>query len=199
MSINLSGADWLLLLSHFASLSLLAVGGAVTIAPEMHRYLVDRQQWLTQEQFSSSLALAQAAPGPNATYIALIGWNLGLNAGSHLGQGWPTLAMAALGMSVAMLGTLLPSCTLTYLVAQWGHRNRHLRAVRAFKAGVAPLVIALWIATAWLLISSHDQVDRDWPLWLLALVSTLIVWKTRVHILWLIGAGAALGAFGFLG
>ena len=37
-------ADWLLLLSHFISLSLLAIGGAITTAPEMHRFLVDDQQ-----------------------------------------------------------------------------------------------------------------------------------------------------------
>jgi chromate transporter len=31
-----------------------------------------------------------------------------------------------------------------------------------------------------------------------ALVSTLIVWRTRVHLLWLLGAGALLGALGLV-
>ena len=81
---------------------------------------------------------------------------------------------------------------------RWAHRNRELRAVRAFKTGMAPLVIALMLATAWLLIAHHDQPRRDWPLWLLAIVTTLIVWRTRVHLLWLIGAGALLGALGWV-
>ncbi len=199
MNIVLSTADWLLLLTHFISLSLLAVGGALTTAPEMHRFLVDQQHWLSDGQFNSSIALAQAAPGPNAMYIALIGWNIGLNAGGGLGLGLPALATAFAGMLVAMLGTLVPSCTLTYLVAQWGHRNRELRVVRAFKAGMAPLVVALLVATSWLLTASHDQPARDWPLWLLTLVSAALVWRTKVHILWLIGAGALLGALGLLG
>ena len=38
---SLSPADWVALLTHFLSLSLLAVGGAITTAPDMHRYLVD--------------------------------------------------------------------------------------------------------------------------------------------------------------
>ncbi len=199
MNIVLSTADWLLLLTHFVSLSLLAVGGAITTAPEMHRFLVDQQHWLSDGQFNSSIALAQAAPGPNAMYIALIGWNIGLNAGGGLGLGLPALATAFAGMLVAMVGTLVPSCTLTYLVAQWGHRNRELRVVRAFKAGMAPLVVALLVATSWLLTASHDQPARDWPLWLLTLVSAALVWRTKVHILWLIGAGALLGALGLLG
>lgn len=64
MTIALTPADWLQLLLHFASLSLLAVGGAITVAPDMHRYLVDQQRWMTDPQFTASVAIAQAAPGP---------------------------------------------------------------------------------------------------------------------------------------
>jgi chromate transporter len=35
-------------------------------------------------------------------------------------------------------------------------------------------------------------------LWLLSAVAALIVWRTRVHLLWLLGAGALLGAVGFV-
>jgi chromate transporter len=64
------------------------VGGAITTAPDMHRYLVTDQRWLTDSQFTSSIALAQAAPGPNVLFVALMGWNVGLNAGGGLGAGW---------------------------------------------------------------------------------------------------------------
>ena len=39
MTMEPSLANWLDLFTHFASLSLLAVGGAITTAPDMHRYL----------------------------------------------------------------------------------------------------------------------------------------------------------------
>ena len=107
MILSLAAADWL---------SLLAVGGAITTAPDMHRYLVDQRTWLTEPQFASSIALAQAAPGPNVLFVALLGWNVGLNAG-----GYP---LALLGMTVTMVGVLLPSTTLTYLAGRWSHRNR---------------------------------------------------------------------------
>lgn len=198
MILNLSTADWLNLFTHFAALSLLAVGGAITTAPDMQRYLVTEQHWLTDAQFTSSVALAQAAPGPNVLFVALMGWNVGLNAGGGLSAGWMGLAYALLGVFVTMFGIMLPSTTLTFMAARWGHQNRELRIVRAFKQGMAPIVIALLVATGWLLIATHNQPAKDWPLWLLALVSMLLVWKTKIHLLWILGAGALLGALGWV-
>ena len=198
MSMAPTLANWTDLFTHFASLSLLAVGGAITTAPDMHRYLVGEQAWLSDAQFSSSIALSQAAPGPNVLFVALLGWNLGLNAGGGPSAGWMAWALALLGVLVALVAIMLPSSILTYLATQWGHRNRELRAVRAFKTGMAPIVIALLIATGWLLSAVHNDAARDWPLWLLTVCATLLVWRTRLHLLWMIGAGAILGAWGLV-
>lgn len=190
LQLSLGAADWLALFLQFCSLSLLAVGGAITTAPDMHRFLVDQQHWLTDTQFNASIAIAQAAPGPNVLFVALMGWNVGLNAGGY--------ATAPLGLCATMVGILLPSTTLTYFSAQWGHRNRHLRSVRAFKQGMAPIVVALLIATGWVLASTHNEPTRDWKLWLLTAIVAVVVWRTRLHLLWLLGAGALLGAFGWV-
>ena len=196
LSLALTGSDWLDLFTHFLSLSLLSVGGAITTAPDMHRYLVDQRQWLTEGQFTSSIALAQAAPGPNVLFVALMGWNIGLNAGG--GTGGMAWTYAALGMAIAMVGILLPSTTLTFMAARWGHKNRELRAVRAFKQGMAPLVIALLIATSWILAASHGSDLKNWPMWLLTGISAVLVWRTKLHLLWLLGTGALLGWLGWV-
>ncbi len=202
MTLALTTADWISLLLHFMSLSLLAVGGAITTAPDMHRTLVDERHWLLDAQFNSSIALAQAAPGPNILFVALIGWNVGLNAGGGLDGGWHAWSLGALGVLLSMLGIMLPSTTLTFLAARWGHQNRERLAVRAFKQGMAPIVIALLLATGWLLAGTqHGTPDgnlRQWPLWLLSAVATLVVWRTKIHLLWLLGAGALLGALGLV-
>ncbi len=182
--------DWLSLFLHFATLSLLSVGGAITTAPDMHRYLVDERQWLTDPQFSASIAIAQSAPGPNVLFVALMGWNVGLNAGG--------LPLAALGLVVSMTGVMLPSTTLTYFAARWSQANLHLRSVRAFRQGMAPIVVALLLATGWILATGRNYASHDWPLWLVTGVTGLIVWRTRLHLLWLLGAGALLGWFGLL-
>lgn len=196
--LHLTAEDWLTLFNHFASLSLLAVGGAITTAPDMHRFLVDETQWLSDTQFTSSIALAQAAPGPNILFVALMGWNVGMNAGASLGGGWASVWLASLGVAITLLGSILPSSLLTYLATRWAHRHREKIGIRAFKSGMAPIVIALLLATAWLLTVSHNQPGRDWPLYALTAFTTFVVWRTKVHMLWLIGLGAWLGAMGWV-
>lgn len=190
--------DWFSLFFHYLSLSLLSIGGAITTAPDMHRFLVVEQRWLSDAQFTASLAIAQSAPGPNVLFVALLGWNVGVNAGGSL--------TGLLGVFLTMLGILIPSTTLTYVAAQWGQRNRHLRAVRAFKQGMAPVVVALLLATSWILAASSSvpsgATSGDWvdnaPLWLLTALAAVVVWRTRLHLLWLLVAGALLGWYGLI-
>lgn len=187
-TLAMHGWDWLHLFGHYLLLSLLSVGGALTTAPEMHRYLVLQQRWLSETQFSSSITLAQAAPGPNILFVALLGWNLGMNSGG--------LLLAVAGVFIALTGILLPSTIVTHLASQWGHRNRDLRAVRAFKLGMAPVVIGLMLATGWILASAPGTSGQNWPFWVLTAITTLLVWRTRLHLPWLLAAGALLGILG---
>ena len=188
--IVLSFTDWLNLFGHYMLLSLLSIGGAISTTSEMHRFLVEEHHWLTQSQFNDSIAIAQAAPGPNVLFVALMGWNVGLNAGSY------TAAFA--GVAVTMFGVLLPSTTLTYLAARWGHRNRELLGVRAFKQGMTPVVVGLMVSVGIILGSANSDWTTDWPLWLLSVVAGVIIWRTKLHLLWLLGAGAALGWYGLV-
>lgn len=197
-ALGFSWADWWALFVHFTLLSLLAVGGAITTAPDMHRYLVTQQHWLTEAQFTTSIALAQAAPGPNVLFVALMGWQVGLNAAGTTSAAWVQGMHGLFGVFLSMGGILLPSSLLTYTATRWAHRNQKLRAVRAFKAGMAPIVVALLIATGWLLATAQGQSMRNAPLWLLTLLTTWVVWKTRIHMLWLLAGGALLGGFGWV-
>ena len=183
-------ADWMALATHLMMMSLLSVGGAITTAPDLHRYMVDQQHWLSDSQFTTSIAIAQAAPGPNILFIALLGWNIGMNAAGLPG--------AALGVVVSMLAIMTPSSVLMYAAVQWAHRNRDMRAVRAFKQGMAPIVLALLVSTGWVLATGGRYDLRDAPLWGLALLAAALVVKTRLHILWLLGGGALVGAMGWM-
>jgi len=188
--LTLAWGDWGNLLAHYLALSLLSVGGAITTLPEMHRFLVNQQGWLSDAQFNASIAIAQASPGPNVLFVALMGWNVGINTGS--------MTSALFGALLTMTGILLPSTTLSYMTARWSHRNRSRRSVRAFKQGMSPIVIALLVSTGWLLASAHQDAARDWPLWLLTAATALIIWRSKIHLLWLLAAGALLGGFGLV-
>jgi chromate transporter len=174
-----TASDWLGLFGHFLLLSLLAIGGAIATAPDMHRYVVGDRGWLTDAQFTDSIALAQAAPGPNLLFVAVIGFN----------------AAGLAGVLATMLGILLPSTTLALAVARYGHRRQDSLPVRAFTAGMAPLTIGLVLATGWLLTEPLRASPAAWGL---LAVTVLAMWRTKVRPMWLIGLGALVGALGWI-
>jgi chromate transporter len=177
-ALPLSAGELAALFGHFLLLSLLAIGGAITVAPEMHRVLVDRMALLTDAQFNASIAIAQAAPGPNVLFVAVMGYQAGG-------------LVAAL---VALTAIMLPSTTLALAASRWGHARREWRPVQAFKAGMAPIVIALLMATGWILAAATP----GWRHLVLTVAAALLIWRTRIHLLWLIAAGAVAGALGWV-
>ena len=179
----LSSADLLGLFGHFLLLSLLAVGGAITTAPDMHRYVVTEHGWITGAQFTSSIALAQAAPGPNVLFVAVIGWNVA----------------GPLGALVTMVGTLLPSTALTLFVSRWGARRRETRGVRAFTTGLTPLTIGLLVATGWLLLRPYVRDERH-AVGAIVLVGVAVVGmlRTKLSPMWFVALGAVVGGLGWI-
>lgn len=174
----LSLSDWLQLLGHFLLLSLAAIGGAIVLAPEMHRLMVTQNALLTDAQFNASIAIAQAAPGPNVLFVAVMGYQ----------------AAGLAGAAATLIGIMLPSSTLAFAASRWSRARQDWRAVRAFKAGMAPLTIALLVATGWILAASTPGRAHL----LLTLGAALAVWRTRLHLLVLIAAGALAGALGWV-
>ena len=171
------------LFTHFLVLSLLAIGGAITTAPDMHRYLVGEQHWLTDAQFSSSIAIAQAAPGPNVLFVAVLGWNV---AGP-----WGTLA--------TMTGCLLPSTVLSLWATRWSAQRQGSLGVRAFKAGLVPITLGLLLSTGWVLCLPYiGDPSHRWGAVALIALSVAVMMRTRLSPMWLVGLGAVVGSLGWV-
>ena len=60
----------------FVVLSPFAIGLCRFAVPEMHRFAVDVEHWLSNQQFADSFALAQLTPGPNIIIVTLIGYHV---------------------------------------------------------------------------------------------------------------------------
>ena len=188
-------SDWGLVFLHFLGVSLMAVGGAVTVIPEMHRYMVTQTMWMTEEQFMTSIAIAQSAPGPNILVIAMFGWHIGINS---VAVGYQQYTWGIFGMCVAMLGVMLPSSLLTYATSRWVQANQDKRFVLAFKQGLAPIVVGAILATSWIITAANNHLETDWRLWLCTAITVLLIWKTKDHILVLLFLGAVLGGLGLV-
>jgi chromate transporter len=175
---TLSSPELLSLFMHFLVLSLLGVGGAITTAPDMHRYVVNEHGWMSNGQFTASIALAQAAPGPNVLFVAVIGYNVAGLAGAF----------------ATMMGIMLPSSVLTLWATRFGRARRDTIGVRAFNAGLAPLTLGLLLATGWII--SEPSRESIGAIALVA-VTVVVMVKTRVSPVWLVALGAVVGMLGW--
>jgi len=163
----------------FLVLSFLAIGGAPTVLPDIHRYVVEVHHWMTSAQFAELYALAQVAPGPNAMFVTLIGWRV---------AGWA-------GAAATTLPLLVPASTLTLLVGHLHARHPNSALALAIRRGLTPITIGLMLASGWILMRA---VDHDWRGYLLTLVTVVLVLRTPWNPLWLLAAGALAGIVGLV-
>ena len=183
MSTGLAAADLFGLFAHFLVLSLLAVGGAITTVPDMHRYIVAEQHWISDAQFTSSIAIAQAAPGPNVLFVAVLGWNVA----------------GPLGAFATLSGILLPSTVLSLWATRWGAQRRETRGVRAFTTGLTPLTLGLLLATGWVLAEPYlKDASHRWGALGLIAVSVFVMTRTKLSPMWLVALGAIVGLLGWV-
>lgn len=164
---------------HFALLSLLSFGGVNVVLPDAHRYIVDTQHWLTDQQFADFFAIAQAAPGPNFLMFALIGWQIAGVAGAIVG----TLAIS------------VPAGTLSFIIGGVWHRFRNAPWRKAVQTGLAPITIGLVFSTAFVLSSA---ADRDWLTFAVTAITATIALCTNINPLWLFFGAGLLGTSGWL-
>jgi chromate transporter len=163
----------------FSVLSLIAVGGAITVLPEMHRSVVEVHGWMSGAQFAELFALAQAAPGPNILVVSLIGWKVAGMAG-------------AVVATAAVCG---PSCVLTFAVSRIWQRFRGARWRKAVEDGLVPVTVGLMLAGGYLITLS---ADHSWPAFATTAVTAAFVLTTRIHPLWLFGAAGLIGLAGWV-
>src|SRR6478672_5227195 len=59
------------LIYYFLKLGTTGFGGPVALVGYMHRDLVEKKKWISEEAYKEGLALAQLAPGPLAAQLAI--------------------------------------------------------------------------------------------------------------------------------
>jgi chromate transporter len=158
----------------FGKLSLLAVGGANSTVPEIALVTVNQKHWLTPAQFSQFYAIANTAPGPNVMIVTVIG--------AHVA--------GVLGGLVATAAMVLPAGITAAVVASVFDKHRDARWRRVAQAALLPITAGLVLAAACLLAR---QSDTGWLTAALTILTALFTWRTRLHPLWMLGAGALAG------
>ncbi len=161
----------------FATLSLVAIGGANTVVPDIHRQVVDVLGWMDNATFASLFAIAQVAPGPNVLIVSLIGWHVA----------------GAAGLAVATLAMIAPSSLLAYAVGRFLERTAETAWIATTKAGLVPIAIGLVLASGTIMAQTTHR----------GVISTIATAATVAYVLlsdrnplWALAGGAALSLAG---
>lgn len=174
----MSGGNPLLELAKgFALMSLVAVGGANTVLPDMHRLAVEANGWMSDAEFADLFAIARAAPGPGVLIVGLIGWK----------------AAGLLGALVATAAMCGPCCLLTYGIERLWWRFRHASWRATAQRGLAPVTIGLVLAGGYVVTRAADHGRAAYAV---TAATAILALTTRLNPLWLLGAAAALGVAG---
>ncbi len=161
----------------FTRLAMQGFGGVLAVA---QRELVERERWLTADEFLQSLSLAQVLPGPNII-------NLSLMLGDRF-FGWRGALAATAGMLALPLVVVL-------LLASVYNRSQHWPMVNGALHGIGVVAAGLIGATALKLIPSllRSRLHRSLcALLMLATVLAVAMWRSP---LWMVVMG--LGGIGF--
>ena len=148
------------LLTVFAPLSFLTVGGGQSIVADIHRQSVAVHGWMSDAQFLDLYALSRITPGPGALLVTLVGWQV---AGI-----W-----GALLTSVAIF---LPSSVLVFGLAHVWSRYRGKPLVRAIESGLAPVAAGLILAASCTVLRAAEGGAWAWSVAALSTVA-LATWK----------------------
>lgn len=156
----------------FALLSVVSIGGANAVLPEIRRQVVVVQGWMSDATFANLFAISHAAPGPNIITVSLIGWQLA------------SLA----GLLVATLAIMIPSCTLAFIAGRVITRWSERRWTKLLRERLVPLALGLIFASG---LSMMRVADHNTLTTIIRLATAAFVSLSRRNPLWAIVAGAA--------
>lgn len=124
------------LFANFLFVGLFSVGGGYAAMPLIESCIVQNMKWLTIEEFTNLITIAEMTPGPIA-----------VNAATFVG-----MRIAGIGGAIcATLGCITPSLLLVSLLAWIYRKYRKAAIISDMLGGLRPAVAAL-IASAGLMI-----------------------------------------------
>ena len=180
---------------YFLRLGATGFGGPIALVGGMHRELVERRGWVSEEEYREGVALAQLSPGPLAAQLCFyLGWLRG---------GWGGAALSGLAF-------VLPSFVMVVALGWAYTRYGTLPWMQGVFYGVGAAVIGLIARSAvhlsvrtvgrdrllggiFLVLAAVTALTARENVWLI-LLAGVAVWLVRAPPRWLGRSGTAADA-----
>ena len=148
------------ILVFFTKAGAFVFGSGLAIVPFLYTGVVTQYGWLSQTQFLDAVAVAMITPGPVVITVAFIG---------YIVAGFP-------GASIAALATFLPCYLFTVIPAPYFKKYGKRKDIAAFVEGITAAAIG---ALSGVVIVIAGRTVRDFPTLMIALISLLVLSRTK--------------------
>jgi chromate transporter len=163
-----------------AAISSISFGGIPPVLADIRHFVVVANPWLSDRDFANFFALAQTIPGPNMIMMmALVGWKVAGVPGAIAGAG----------------ATAIPPCTMYFIAYRLWDRFRDAAWQRIARAALVPLTCGLISAGGAVMAAT---IDKSWLAVAITATAAVLLLRTRLNPLWILGAAALLGATGLV-
>ncbi|MFB9080598.1 chromate transporter [Flavobacterium procerum] len=126
----------------FAKAGAFVFGSGLAIVPFLHSVVVVENEWLTEQQFLDSVAVAMITPGPVVITVGFIGY----------------LVDGVAGAIAAAMATFLPCYLFTISLAPFFKRIVHNKSVKAFVEGITAAVLGALVGSV-IVIAKRSIID----------------------------------------
>lgn len=154
------------LFAAFFRVGILGFGGGPSAIPLFHAEAVKKYDWMTEDEFSDTLALANTMPGPIATKMAgYIGYRVG----------------GIVGSMTALIALVVPTVLMMILLLGALQQFKGVEWVNSMSAAVVPVVAVMLGVMTWDFVKKSGQ-SLGWPRAALLLgISVLLMEILHIH------------------
>lgn len=126
----------------FFKIGLFTFGGGYAMISTIRETIVEKKQWITDDELMQIITIAESTPGPIAINMATyIGYKKG----------------KALGSVIATLGVVLPSFIIIYLISLFLEKFMEFKVVKYAFVGINAAVAFLIIKTGFSLLMKLEK------------------------------------------
>lgn len=158
------------LFTTFFKIGLFTIGGGFAMIPMMQQEIVDKNKWLSKDDFIDIMAVSQATPGIFAANMAShIGYKLG---------GYKSSI-------ISLLANILPSIIIILIIAMTFAGLKNVNLIEHAFMGLRPAVVALIAVPVFSLLKSSEN---PYIYGIIALVSSILIYMDIISPILLIAS-----------
>lgn len=169
--------SYLKLFGTFSRIGAFTIGGGYVMIPLIHKEVVEKHKWVSDEEFLDILTISQSAPGILAINISIfLGYRV----------------KGVKGSIAAAIGTALPSFLMILAIAMFFTQFKDNETVEKIFKGLRPAVVAL-IAVPIIQLTGASKLNIYTGF--IPIISVLLIVIVGLSPIYLIAAGGLVGIF----